>query len=290
MEEWEIVFWGLSWLEWEKLSIILRNLVLIGGVIGAGVALFLNWRRTNNDTNRLAQQDTQLENDRVRLENDRRRLANDTYVKAIEQLGSTEQSVRLGAIYALERIAIEEERYHWPIMETLCAYVRERAPWQGPEPEAAAHEDQPPPEPSANGSNNPPIDIQAAITVIGRRTEDRQSLEADRSQRLDLRHADLRHADLRNADMRGGAFARGQFSHSSLDRADLSHAHLERAHLGMAHLERAKLNDAHLEGAFLFMAHLEEARLFGAHLEGAHLSRAHLEGASLSGARLEGAK
>ncbi|MEL6266880.1 MAG: hypothetical protein AAFR52_14740, partial [Pseudomonadota bacterium] len=36
--------------------------------------------------------------------------------------------VRLGAIYALERIAQDSERDHIPIMETLCAYIRENAP------------------------------------------------------------------------------------------------------------------------------------------------------------------
>lgn len=35
--------------------------------------------------------------------------------------------VRLGAIYALERIAQDSERDHIPIMETLCAYVRENS-------------------------------------------------------------------------------------------------------------------------------------------------------------------
>jgi hypothetical protein len=33
--------------------------------------------------------------------------------------------VRLGAIYALERIAADSKRDHIPVMETLCAYVRE---------------------------------------------------------------------------------------------------------------------------------------------------------------------
>jgi len=36
--------------------------------------------------------------------------------------------VRLGGIYALERIANESEQDHWPIMEVLCTYVRNVAP------------------------------------------------------------------------------------------------------------------------------------------------------------------
>jgi len=35
--------------------------------------------------------------------------------------------IRLGAIYALEKLARDDLTIHWPIMETLCAYVRENA-------------------------------------------------------------------------------------------------------------------------------------------------------------------
>jgi len=36
--------------------------------------------------------------------------------------------LRLGGIYALERIAQESEKDYWPIMEVLTTYVREHAP------------------------------------------------------------------------------------------------------------------------------------------------------------------
>ena len=58
----------------------------------------------------------------------------DRYTKAIEQLGALTAEnkpnveVRLGAIYALERIAFDSPRDHWPIMEVLTAYVRQNAP------------------------------------------------------------------------------------------------------------------------------------------------------------------
>jgi hypothetical protein len=55
----------------------------------------------------------------------------DRYTKAIAQLGEAgpdKLAIRLGGIYALERIARDSERDHWPIMEILTAYVRERSP------------------------------------------------------------------------------------------------------------------------------------------------------------------
>jgi hypothetical protein len=54
-----------------------------------------------------------------------------TIASSTSQLSSVPNSVtepnievRLGAIYALERIAKDSERDHWPIMEVLCAYIR----------------------------------------------------------------------------------------------------------------------------------------------------------------------
>ena len=37
--------------------------------------------------------------------------------------------VRLGAVYALERISQDSDRDHMQIMEILCAYIRTNAPW-----------------------------------------------------------------------------------------------------------------------------------------------------------------
>ena len=63
--------------------------------------------------------------------------------------------VRLGAICALERIAQDSARDHIPVMETLCAYVRENA---------TAHEptdDKP--------TDRPRADIRAVLDVLSRR-------------------------------------------------------------------------------------------------------------------------
>jgi hypothetical protein len=50
------------------------------------------------------------------------------FTKAIDQLGNDKPQIRLGGIYALERIAKESPQDHWPIMEVLTAYIRETAP------------------------------------------------------------------------------------------------------------------------------------------------------------------
>src|SRR6266545_3355051 len=49
------------------------------------------------------------------------------YTKAIEQLGAAMLDVRLGGIYALERIAVDSERDHPTVVEVLSAFVREHS-------------------------------------------------------------------------------------------------------------------------------------------------------------------
>ena len=89
----------------------------------------------------------------------------DRYTKAIEQLGSDKLDVRIGGIYALERVARDSARDHPTVMEVLTAFIREhsREPW-------------PPPDPGGQeqGRSTRP-DVQAAVTVVGRRDPDRDA-------------------------------------------------------------------------------------------------------------------
>ena len=106
------------------------------------------------------------------------------------------------------------------------------------------------------------LDIQAILTVIGRR---KHSFKNGEPNRLDLRE-------------------------TNLQKAYLSKAHLEGADLSEAHLEGTNFIETHLEGANLSGALLKGANLSGAHLEGANLTETYFEGANLSGTHLEGAK
>ncbi|MFD8534323.1 pentapeptide repeat-containing protein, partial [Streptosporangium canum] len=84
----------------------------------------------------------------------------DRYTKAIEQLGSDKLDIRLGGIYALERIARDSARDHSTVMEVLAAFVREHSQdvTTGEAPIA-------PPQTARLRT-----DLQAALTVISRRT------------------------------------------------------------------------------------------------------------------------
>jgi hypothetical protein len=50
--------------------------------------------------------------------------ATERFTRAIAQLGDDNLDIRLGGIYALERIARGSRTDHWPVVEVLTAFVR----------------------------------------------------------------------------------------------------------------------------------------------------------------------
>jgi membrane protein implicated in regulation of membrane protease activity len=203
---------------------------IAGSLLLAG--LYLTWRTF--DLNRQGQ------------ELDRQGQVTERFTKATDQLGDDKLEIRLGGIYALERLMKDSRADRGTIVEVLTAYVREhthRSRTDKTGGSASRTE-------VASRMKPPRTDVQAALTVIGRR------------------------------DVTGG---------EAKEALDVSNIFVPKARLNGAHLEHSDLADAHLEGAFLTRAHLERAFLVGAHLEGATLSGAHLEGAYLNDAHLEGA-
>jgi uncharacterized protein YjbI with pentapeptide repeats len=247
-----------------------------GGAVIAG--LFFTWANLQMaQETATTSQKTAAKN----LELTREGQITDQFTKALEQLGAADQAgkkkleVRLAGIYALGQIAEESEKYHWPIIEVLTAYVRENAPWP-PEPPKVAPplkgNQLPPKNPSATPPSPPKLaaDIQAVLTVLGRRT---QTYKKGEEQQLNLINTDLRRADLRGAQLQGANLTGAQLEQANLAGAQLEQANLENAQLQQANLENAQLQQANLENAQLQEAHLE-----GAQLQGATLYRTELRG------------
>ena len=163
----------------------------------------------------------------------------DRYTRAIEQLGSDKLDVRIGGIYALERIAYNSEPDHPTVMEVLATFVRDHSPEQWPLQIAYEAGVKPP-----KRKTRP--DIQAAATVIGRRT-----IEYDRrTTRHGRQPINLNFAHLEGAALVGAHFERAHLLGAHLDRANFSSAHLDDAHLSGAHLDGAVFDGADLTGAF----------------------------------------
>jgi hypothetical protein len=163
----------------------------------------------------------------------------DRFSKAVELLGSDKLDVRLGGIYALERLAKDSPNDHWTIMEVLTAFVREHSPLA----------------PSTTLPKTIPTDIQAILTVIKRRSAnsepDKIDLRKTHLRGADLREASLFRADLRGADLRGANLEGAILSGANLIGADLREASLFRANLRGADLSGANLEGANLRGAII---------------------------------------
>ena len=199
----------------------------------------------------------------------------DRYTKAIDQLGSDKLDVRIGGIYALERIARDSARDHPTIMEVLAAFVREHSREQWPKP--------------AEGGGGPPLrgprpDVQAAVTVIGRRTVRHDSQPVD-LMGADLNGAHLVEANLNNANLRWVNLTGAFLSDANLSGAALFSADLTKAHLFKTNLTNAAFGGADLADALLAGANLTYAGLNDANLNGADLIEANLDGAQLTSAR-----
>jgi uncharacterized protein YjbI with pentapeptide repeats len=214
---------------------------------------------------------------------------------------------RIGGIYALERVAQDSAADHPTVMEVLGAFIREHS-----------HEGWPTPATDELGADaldhTTRPDVQAALTVIGRRDrrQDRRPIDfigadltgadltranltganltganltgADLTENAKLRGADLTGAKLRGADLTGADLT----EKANLRGADLTGAKLRGADLTGANLNHATLKDVDLRDANLTDAKLIAAILTGALLYGTDFTKASLESACLVGAHLTG--
>ncbi|MGP3974847.1 pentapeptide repeat-containing protein [Streptomyces sp. 8N114] len=201
----------------------------------------------------------------------------DRYTSAVSNLGDTAPEVRLGGIYALQRIMKDSPRDQPSIVDVLSAYIRTHA--KGAEGKDAA-------------SARPAADVQAAFEVLAQRRPERDNRAA-----VDLREAHLPNVSVRAAAQGSGAepgsrsarAGRARLAHANLSGAVLVSANLPRAQLNSAYFVGSRLPDANLRDADLRSALLVRARLEGAQLAGADLRKARPIDASFRNADLRGA-
>lgn len=209
------------------------------------------------------------------------------FTRAIDQLGSENLDIRLGGIYALERIARDSPDDQSTISEVLTTYVRTHAPWPPALPgqyvATAPIEDVPELKVRAP-------DVQACLTVLGRGGFANQSQEF--GERVELREVDLRRAwlvdaSLERARLQGANLAGALLLGVNLTRTALTDANLAEAQILGCTLTRAELGYANLERASVAPS-LIAANLYGANLSGASLDRAILTRARLMEAVSDG--
>lgn len=240
-----IVFW--DWLQTgpegllESGSTTIRNVgLVVGGVVAALLAV---WR------SRVAEH---------QVETAQQSLLNERYQRGAEMLGSDVLTVRLGGIYALQRLAMEHpKQYHIQIMQLFCAFVRhptkdesELAVGAASQPGSGAESKLADPEAQIRQ------DVQAVMTAISACHGKQGNVEYDGRILLNLKGASLAGAELWSTNFSSAHFVGSNLSGAILWNADLSGAilwaaNLTHATLQQTNLTRARLKDANLSGAKL---------------------------------------
>ena len=270
------MYFGWDWLrsgatENEPNSTTIRN----AGIVIAGIfaLVFALWRGLVAERQAAASQSQaetaerqaetalrQTETAQRQVDTAQQGLLNERYQKGADMLGSGVLAVRLGGIYALQRLAEEHpEQYHVQVMRLLCAFVRhpaevEEQPTVGSSEVklgsvygATTAQDF-----AASGALEIEVvvreDIQAAMDSIASCHTRNPHIETLHNYWIDLHDADLRGVDLSNKDLsrapeydeaapfdyamigtmhtnlRGGKLHYANLARTNLTRTDLSHA------------------------------------------------------------------
>lgn len=287
-------------------------LVLAGASIGAAVTL--RQIRVNQGQLQATREQLQhsIETIREQLRVTEQGQITDRFTKAVDQLGSEHLDIRVGGIYALERIARDSPNDRATIEEVLTAFVRSHT---SPPLQPATDTQQataPPPPPMAMRRPHlpavpardkdmadhlkeevkdpgPASDVQAALTVLGRRMLPPDGLRVLDLVQVNLPRAQLAGANLQGADLSGANLQSVQLSGANLQDALLERAKLQGADLGGANLQGAQLNSANLREATLEGAYAPHAYFWFADLQDADLDGVDLQGASLLYSNLQAA-
>jgi uncharacterized protein YjbI with pentapeptide repeats len=194
---------------------------------------------------------------------------------------------RLGGIYALESIAKDSPQDEPTVVEVLISYVRLAWP--------------PRDEPSKTDWLALPTDVQAALTVLGRRTTYAAFPERAPLNLASMRlwSADLDNANLFGSDLRNAFLTKATLQGANLNAANLQNVTCTFANLTNTHLARADLMNGHLDIVFasgavfdaanMYSASLHNAKLAGASFKGSQMWLANLDYADLTGVDLSGA-
>jgi hypothetical protein len=232
----------------------------------------------------VGQANGELHNRRKELQIAQEGQVTDRFTEAVGQLGNKSLDVKLGGIYALQRIMQDSARDQPAVVNVLSAYVR-------------THGDKP----KVKGEEHPLIaeDVMAATRVLSDRNSKRDQRAVIRwfgayLALADFMEAHLPGADLRSVDLFGATLYKADLSDANFMSADLSQAVLFEADLSGASLQFATLRSTHFQDANLSRATLDgldfsDSSLAGANLSHANLSAADLTKADVTDADLTGA-
>jgi uncharacterized protein YjbI with pentapeptide repeats len=241
---------------------------IIGGVLVIGSLIFTyNTLRLQQDTYRL-QQEGQF---------------TDRFTKAITQIGDEKLEVRLGGLFALERVAKDSPKDHPAIMEVLSAYVREKSKAQKEKYTKEQIEQKKSDETIENSFSlvSPDTDIRIAINLINRRNFSNDPADF----KFDFIEANFRHTLLNNAKFTETNFSLADllytdFTSSNLSKCGFSFANLKFTNFSKANLTEAVFQFTKISGANFDNANLTKASFFNSEFKATNFLNTNLTNVS----------
>lgn len=260
------IYPGITRSEWYDAVANIRQatLLVLGGIVAIAGLFYTHQRhRIERDTNELARDENRTSR----------------YSQAITQLGNQKSiDVRLGGIYALERIAQDSHRDRAVVVEVLSAFASEHIRDTVSRPKAIE-----------DGQLWFPIsrDARAVLSILG--DPERPAIGSAQLRRASLDGLDLRDLILCAANLQDASLVSVNLDNAILTGSALANANLQNASLAGARLVNVNFLGADLAGASLAQANLSGALLGGAVLRSTDFSGAELTGASVRGADLSAA-
>jgi hypothetical protein len=199
------------------------------------------------------------------------------FTRAVDQVGSGNIGVRIGGIYALERVAKNSSADRPQVQYILTAFIRGHAPW----PQNFIENPGPTLEPLPDSLPWLYVrapDVQAALNVLGRRHPSPGALRLYLS-RVDLQSANLDNARLIDARIRHTNLARSWMVAARFDKSDLCNTDLRQARAINARFVDTILRSANFNGADVTGASFRGADLRCADMRARNLDQADFTGA-----------
>jgi len=198
---------------------------------------------------------------------------NDRFSRAIEHLSNDSLAIRMGALYELRNLGLEDEEYQEKIVRILSPFIRV-------------------------GIERPIVDIYLACEITSlfwELTEHSVTLGRLQAEEVNLATIKLKgayfiSANLQKADLSYAHLQKANFMSANLQEANLGAAKLQEANLGAAKLQEADLQYADLQDANLQRADFRNAHLIYTAFKGADLSFANFQGTNLSDTYLQSAR
>ena len=259
IEVYSSLLFGLS----EKNKILTFLGLAMGGVLLALQAVIANKRAVAIEKAANAQADAANQQAKAN-QNTEQGQRQERLKNAIDHLGATSDSVRLGGVYELFHLAEDTIEWRQTVLDILCAHIRKTTCEKEYQEKYKQH---------------PSEEIQSILTLLFV-----QEHALFKGHRANLEGTWLKGANLGSARLQGAKLIK-----TRLQKARLDDAQLQGAKLSNAQLQCAWFSNASLLGAELDHALLQLSRLDGAQLQGAYLPNANLQVAILFNAQLQGA-